>query len=128
MAIDCIAEIPGAAELSNWFGGFPSFHDAKAEFQINSDGTGWLKAHGFRMTDKVDAQGFYVSDKHFVVTVFFGSLCSVSLSDFLPGQFILGALDFKKCDEGIRVDFLDTSYGVSGYVISRNLDLKFEVN
>jgi len=123
-----MAEIPGAAELSNWFGGFPSFHDAKAEFQINSDGTGWLKVCGFRMTDKVDAHGYYVLDKHFTATVSFRNLSSVSLSDFLPGQFIIGRLDFMKCDEGIKVDFGDTSYGVSGYVISRDLDLDFEAS
>jgi len=126
MAIDCIAEIPGAAELSDWFGGFPSFHDAKAEFQICSDGTGWFKASGFRMSDKVDAEGFRVLEKRFVAIFHFSEMMSVSITDFMPGQIILGELDIKKVDGNIRVDFIDTAYGASGCMEARYVRMEFQ--
>jgi hypothetical protein len=126
MAIDCIAEIPGAVELSNWFGGFPSFHDAKMQLQINSDGTGWLKAYGMRMTREVDAAGFFVSDRHFVATFQFGSIESVSITDFLPGLAILGELHIRKMGPAFEVDFGDTAYGLSGSLICKEIGLTFE--
>src|SRR5690242_1608664 len=126
MAIDCIAEIPGAAELSDWFGGFPSFHDAKAEFQINSDGTGWLRTSGFRMGDQVDAEGFYVLEKRFVALFYFNEITSVSITDFMPGQVILDELDIKKTDGAIQVNFIDTAWGASGYVEAKSVRVEFE--
>ena len=126
MAIDCIAKIPGAVELSNWFGGFPSFHDAQMALQINGDGTGWLKAYGFRMTNEVDEKGFFVCDKHFAAIFHFGSMQSVSINDFLPGLAILGALHIKKVGDVFEVDFSDTSYGLSGSLICKDIRLTFE--
>jgi hypothetical protein len=125
MAIDCIAEIPGAVELSNWFGGFPSFHDANADLQINCAGTGWLKAFGFRVTDKVDEKGFFVLEKHFAATFFLDEIQSVSLTDFLPGLSILYGLDIKKSDEDFVMTF-DSSYGMAGSIVSRRIRLEFE--
>jgi hypothetical protein len=126
MAIDCIAEIPGAAELSNWFGGFPSFHDAYFGFQINSDGSGWLRAYGARMTDRVDAQGYFISEKHFAATLQLEEIQSVQMSDFLPGLAILGRLEIRKAGADFEVDFGDTSYGVSGVIRAKRVSLKFE--
>ena len=125
MAIDCIEEVPGAVELSNWFGGFPSFHDANADLQVSGGGTGWLKVFGFRMTDKVDAKGFFVSEKHFAATFFFDEIRSISLADFLPGLSILYGLDIKKAGEDFVMTF-DSSYGMAGTIVSRKLRLEFE--
>ena len=126
MAIDCIAEIPGAVELSKWFGGFPSFHDANAELQINGDGTGWLKAYGFGMTDKVDQNGYYVLEKHFVATFLFEKLRSVALTEFQPGRSILYDLDIKKSGDSFEISF-GSSYGVAGSIIAERLSITFEI-
>jgi hypothetical protein len=84
MTIDCIDQISGAAELRDWFGGFPSFHDADMEFVVKSDGTGWLRAFGARMTSKIDENGYFISEKHFAATFYFEEVLSASLTDFLP--------------------------------------------
>ena len=126
MAIDCIKEVPGAVELSNWFGGFPSFHDAQMALQINHDGTGWLRVYRGCMTREVDAAGHFVSDKHFAATFELGSIESVSITDFLPGLAILGQLHIRKIDAAFEVDFSDTSYGLSGTLICKNIRLTFE--
>lgn len=126
MAIDCIAEIPGAVELSNWFGGFPSFHDAKMAMQINHDGTGWLKAWAFRMPGGVRDDGYLVTDKYFASTFVFEGITTVSITDFMPGLAILGQRDVKKVDAGFEVDFSDTAYGLSGSLVCKTIRLAFE--
>ena len=126
MAIDCIDEIPGAAELRDWFGGFPSFHDAHMEFEIRSDGTGQLRAYGWRMTGKIDEKGYFILDKHFAATFHFEELLSASMTDFLPGMAILGELVISKEGDAFKVDFGDTAYGVSGFIVGRKLRLVYE--
>ncbi len=112
--------------MHDWFGGFPSFHDAYMEFVIRSDGTGQLKAFGWRMTDKIDENGYFVLDKHFAATLYFEELLCVSLTDFLPGMAILGELAISKEGDAFKADFEDTAYGVSGFVIAKRLRLEFE--
>jgi hypothetical protein len=126
MAIDCIEEVLGAVELSNWFGGFPSFHDAYMALQIDSDGTGWLKAYAWRMTSEVDENGFFVCEKHFACTFRFAGIKSFSAIDFLPGLVILGQLDINKKEHGFEVDFRDTAYGLSGSLTCDDIRLTFE--
>jgi hypothetical protein len=94
--------------------------------QLNHDGTGWLRAYGARMTKGVDAAGYFVSDKHFVATFEFGSIESVSITDFLPGLAILGQLHIRKDGAAFEVDFSDTSYGLSGSLTCKNIRLTFE--
>ncbi len=91
-------EIPGAAELSDWFGGLPGFHDGYATLQVSEDCTAFLKVHGFKMTDRVDEKGYYILEKHFVATFFFEELVSISIADFQPGAAILSSLDIAKSD------------------------------
>ena len=124
MAIDCIVEIPGAVELSNWFGGFPSFHDAFMALQINHDGTGWLQAYGWRL--KKDVDGFLTSEKYFGCKFQFVDIKRVAIAEFMPGLAILGQLDVNKTDEGFEVDFTDTAYGLSGSLVCKALTLTFE--
>jgi hypothetical protein len=124
MAIDCIDDIPGAAELSNWFGGFPSFHDAKMDLQINVDGTGWLKAYGFRLTR--DEAGFPSIDGYFLANFHFAGLKAVSITDFMPGLAILGQLNIVKSEGVFELDFTDTVWGLSGTLSCKQLSLTFE--
>jgi hypothetical protein len=125
VTIDCADEIPGAAELSDWFGGFPSFHDANAQLQLTGEGTGWLKVSGARMTNRVDENGYFILEKHFVATLFFEEIKSISLSDFMPGQMIIGQLDFKKIDDAIEIGF-DTAYGLAGTISAGRIRIVFE--
>jgi len=126
MAIDCIDEIPGAAELRDWYGSFPSFHDAYMDFVVKSDGTGWLRTFGARMTRDLDENGYFVLDKYFAATFHFEEMLSVSLEEFLPGLVILGELIISKEGAAFKVDFEDTAYGVSGFVVAKKLRLEFE--
>ena len=125
MTMDIVGEIPGAAALRDWFGRFPRFHDAQAELQINGNGTGWLKAYGFHMTDKVNDRGYYVHEKHFVATFFFDEMTKVALSDFLPGRAILASVEIRKAGTEFEIA-IDTSYGLAGSIFARRIRLEFE--
>jgi hypothetical protein len=66
-----LASIEGAGDLIDWFGYLPSFHDctiSKLEFQ---SGNGVLELACFRMTDKVDDRGYFVLDRHALVSFHF---------------------------------------------------------
>jgi hypothetical protein len=125
VSIDCIDEIPGAAELSDWFGGFPSFHDGYAQLQLCGEGTGWLKVRAARMTERLDENGRFVLEKRFTATLFFEEIKSVTLTDFMPGEIIIGQLDFRKMDGALEVDF-DTAYGLAGTISARHIRIEFE--
>lgn len=125
MTIDCVDEIPGAAELSEWFGGFPSFHDAYAQLQLTGEGIGWLKVRCARMTDHVDENFHIALEKQFIATLFFEQIKSVSLSNFMPGEIIIGQLDFEKVDGAIEADF-DTAYGLAGTISAGRIRIEFE--
>ena len=120
MAIDCIAEISGAVELSNWFGGFPSFHDAPARLQIAGDGSGWLEARSYQ----IGADGNFEYSSPFVAKFAFEGLVSVSLADFAD-QIILNGMEIRK-SEGAFELIWEAAYGAFGSIVSRRPRAEFE--
>jgi len=62
-------DIPGAADLAAFFGYWPTFHDAEV-LTIALDRYSGCRVviHAFRMTSGVDSAGYYVLDKHAIVT------------------------------------------------------------
>lgn len=60
---------PGVAELVEWFGSWPSFHDAEVtRIHLNRFGPSYVDVHVFRMTTDLTATGHYRCDMHAVVT------------------------------------------------------------
>ncbi len=64
-----VASLPGARVLIDWFGFCPHFHDATLERFELSDGNATLSIRTFRMTSATDKEGFYVLDRHALVTL-----------------------------------------------------------
>ncbi|MDR7220574.1 hypothetical protein [Aminobacter aminovorans] len=102
---EAFAEIPGARELIAWFGFVPHFHDAELfDIELSSRRSGYLKIRAFRMTDKVDDKGYFILDRHVLVTLTLESIGEISLSDFqLPG--IIGDLVVMRSGNGFRVEW-----------------------
>jgi hypothetical protein len=128
MTTDNIDQIPGAAELSAWFGGFPSFHDANvAELEIRADrkgATGHLKINAFRMTDRVDSKGYFILEKHCLITLNLTDILAVNLSDFMQGA-IISSLDINRSDDAFQIA-IESSYGFFGSVRVRQVSIQFE--
>jgi len=110
-----LSDIPGGRELIDWFGYVPRFHDANLlGINLVSDGPSSLRIHAFRMTKEVDDRGYYVLDKHVVVTVTLEAVIQVGLSDFnLPG--IIFELSFSTVEDDIQLAWTG-SYGVEGTI------------
>src|SRR3974390_2937307 len=79
--------IAGGRELIDWFGYVPRFHDAELlEIMLASKGPSTLRIHTWRSTDKVADRGYYICDKHIVVTMGLEAVSYIALRDFnLPG-------------------------------------------
>jgi len=121
-----VEQIEGASELAAWFGSFPRLHDANVvEFELSGEGNGHLTAKAFRMTDKIDDKGFFVLEKHCLVTLHFNEITTVELQDFQPGQAILSDVDITKATSAFRIE-IGSSYGFSGTIVARKLSVSFE--
>jgi Immunity protein 50 len=120
-----LLEIPGGKALFDWFGHMPSFHDAELlEIDLVSKGPSTLRIHTWEMTDKVDARGYFVLDKHVVVTITLEEITRIDLVDFnLPG--IILDLEIERVDEGIEFAW-GGSYGCDGTLRAKKayFDLK----
>ncbi|MGA7078399.1 MAG: Imm50 family immunity protein [Terriglobales bacterium] len=113
MAPNEIKEIPGAAELHDWFGYWPSFHDAEIiSLHLNRKGTSSLRVHTWETTKEVDAKGYYVMAKHLVVEFILETVFELSLNGF-SGQNVISGLGIEKIDSGFRLT-LGACYGLAG--------------
>ena len=114
-------DIPGGKPLVEWFGRIPRFHDAKLlGITFSSNGAGLLRMHAWNMTDEVDAKGYFVLDKHAIVTLICEGVSAINCTDFdmVPG--IIFDLEITKVDEHFRVEW-SASYGVTGFVTARHV-------
>jgi Immunity protein 50 len=118
-----ISEIPGAAELQEWFGYWPSFHDAEiVGLHLNRQGVSSLRVHTWEMTKEIDEKGYYVLAKHIVVEFIFEAVSGLSLEGFNE-QNVLFGLAIEKTDWGFRVT-LDNCYGLTGSIEAEKMSLR----
>jgi hypothetical protein len=118
-----ISNIQGAAELEEWFGSWPSFHDAEIlALHLNRKESSSLRLHTWEMTKEIDDKGYYVRAKHLLVEFIFESVSGLSLNGFNHQNVIFG-LAIEKTDSGFRVT-LDDCYGLAGSIESEKLSLR----
>lgn len=73
------AYLPGGQAVIDWFGFCPVFHDGTSERLELSGGNAVLSVRAHRMTTKIDANGFYILDRHVSVTLSIRNLMGVML-------------------------------------------------
>ena len=118
-----ISEISGTAELENWFGYWPSFHDAEIiALHLNRKGSSSLRVHTWEMTKEIDENGYYVLAKHIVVEFIFEAVHGLSLNGFNHQNVIFG-LAIEKADSGFRLT-LDDCYGLAGSIEAEKMSLR----
>jgi len=107
--------IPGAEALIEWFGVWPSFHDAEVlEINLKRSGQSSFRVHTWRMTKEVDATGHYITDHHVVVTFWLDDVSDLELADF-SHQNVIFSLACEPAPCGFRFTF-SPCYGVAGYI------------
>lgn len=133
------AGILGGPELLAWFGRVPSFHDAEVvRVVLNRRAPSTLSVHTWRLTNQVDAQSYFILDRHAVVTFELEDVLDVQLEHFSPQNVIFGLQLRRATTRPDRMphyfgdaspdDFeieLDPCYGLSGYVRCRRISISF---
>jgi hypothetical protein len=66
---ELIASLPGGQQVIDWFGFCPNFHDSVLERLEIASGDAVLALRAVRMTDRIDATGHFILDRHAVVTL-----------------------------------------------------------
>lgn len=118
-----VEQIQGAADLHEWFGYWPSFHDAEIiGLHLNREGSSSLRVHTWEMTKELDAKGYYVLAKHVVVEFILEMVTDLSLNGFGHQNVIFG-LGVQKTGSGFRL-ILDECYGLSGTIEAEKVSLR----
>ncbi len=119
-----IDNIPGAKAFIDWFGSWPSFHDAEViELHLSRSESSWIKIHTWKRTEKVDAEGFFVSDKNAIVTFEMSDVEDLELNGF-SGQNVISKLEILPIEESFELE-LSHCYGVSGRIKAANISIEF---
>ncbi len=121
---EAFQDIGGANALIEWFGYWPSFHDAEVlSIELNRSGASRMRIHTWEMTREVDTKGFYVLQKHVVVSFLMDDLDQVRLEGF-NHQNTLMELEVTRTDRGLRLT-LDDVYGVTGTITAGAIKIEF---
>jgi hypothetical protein len=117
-----VPRIPGYDEVVEWFGRWPSFHDAEVlELHLDRSGPSWVKLHVWLMTNKINVQGQYVQEKHATVTFKFENVTNLNLADFSSQNVIFG-LNLERRETGYRLE-LSPCYGLAGYLEAERISV-----
>lgn len=76
---DLFLALDGGKKVADWFGFVPSFHDATLDKLTLSGGSGTISLRAFRTTSEVDADGYFVLDKHALVDIFLDDITGIIL-------------------------------------------------
>jgi len=104
MPQDTPTHIQNHHALTEWFGYWPSFHDAYVRgYQppTGNDPTRQVTLHTWEMTSALDTKGYFILRKHVLVTLRFTGIHAASLDAFSedPTNNILAAVEFSPPDE-----------------------------
>ena len=116
-----VPEIDGANAVVAWFGAWPRFHDHYLLCAPESGcTTGELRIHGWVTNwNAVDAGGYFLHDRHCVVTLELARIESVELTErTFPA--IIGDLTFEREGSGWTISW-DSSYGAAGAVRAQHV-------
>lgn len=112
--------IPGAKELFEWFGYWPSFHDAEViEIYLHRKQESWLSIHTCRANLRAD---HYEFDKHVVVTFKFHDIQALELEGF-NNQNAMSSVDLKKIDDCMELELFGL-HGLSGLIRAKNVSIE----
>lgn len=132
--------VSGGADLVRWFGQVPSFHDAEIlSLHLRRTGQSVLRLHGWINTGEVEQDGYFVLDRHAIVTFTLSGVMDLQLDGFsvqnVIGGLVLrrapdrlerrGYLSLDPLPQDIEIE-LEPCCGLSGLIRSRAVSITFE--
>ena len=122
---EAVPAVPGADHLVQWFGEWPSFHDAEVvEISLRREGVSHVRIRTWRVTSELDAGGYFILDRHAIVTISLEEITGLELADFSV-QNIVGNVTIEPTQVGHRVN-LNSCFGVGGYIEAASVVLSLE--
>ncbi len=118
-----ISTIPGAKELKEWFGYWPSFHDAEiVSLSVHRSEQSVLSIY-FWNTDweQVLPDRHFFHDKHVVVHFNMKGVFDLDLNEF-NHQNVIDGLIFEKIEGGIEI-LLSGCYGLCGSISCESVEI-----
>ncbi len=118
--------VEGFQALADWYGGTPGFHDGEMlSLTIDFPGEAVFQVSGWRTTNRVDEQGYFEHEKHFVAVFRLEGLSLIDLeSDYEGGTGIIGSLGVIEAGEGIELQIFSV-LGVGGRIRARGASITF---
>lgn len=118
-----LGAVEGAKDLHDWFGYWPSFHDAELiRLDLNRNDTSTMVLHTWEMTKEIDAEGLYVLSKHVVVEFVLNGIVGVNLDGF-DHENVLFGLVIEKVDHGYPLT-LDDCNGMTGTIEATSISIR----
>lgn len=133
---DFMASLPGAQKLQDWFGFATNFHDDEVVSCVLGVKDAELKIISSRMTDKTDAKGFFIADRHAMITIHLIGLTGMKIEASFPTQML--ELAFRRVCEDAKLPCntlvetgqvelaFDDIYGGRGSFFAKSVELEFE--
>jgi hypothetical protein len=117
--------VAGSEALLQWFGEWPSFHDAEVlSITLNRIGTSCVRIHTWETTAEIGSNGCCVLRKHVIVSFFLNGLKDIELAGFSSQNVIFG-LSVKRSEEGLHL-ILGPCYGVAGSLTAEAIRVEIE--
>jgi Immunity protein 50 len=122
---EIIDQVPGAQGLVDLYTCWPSFHDAEVvSLELNRQGRSRIKVHTFATMKEIDSRGYYVTDKHTLVSFLLEGVSSLQLNGFNHQNVIFG-IDLKRTLAGYEL-LLEGCYGIEGRIECAQLFIEIE--
>jgi hypothetical protein len=133
------ADIPGGLDLVAWFGRVPSFHDAEiVSLNLHRRAASTLSLHAWNTTRDVDDRGYFILDRHAVVTFFLEEILDLQLDGFSHQNVIFGLCLRRALERPDRRPFywldpspndyeieLEPCFGLDGKIRCRKVSVAF---
>jgi Immunity protein 50 len=125
MTGNAIPQIDGAQEVSAFFAGWPSFHDAEVlQLALVRDGISKLVVDVATYSNETDEKGQYRRARHALVTFDLERIVDLQLEDFSM-QNVLSSLSIEGTAKDVAVT-LHPSYGIGGKIVCERVRVSLE--
>jgi hypothetical protein len=111
------------AAVEAWFGRIPSFHDCEVvSIDLHrAPEPSIVCVHAFLMTPELDDQGYYVLDKHALVSFRLFEVREVNIMDW-NHQNVLDSIAIEDVENGFRL-MLEGTYGADGHITAAAVEI-----
>jgi hypothetical protein len=125
MTDDLTSTIPGADEVSRWFGNWPVFHDAEiSKLELHSDSVITFNLYAWNMTKDLDEKGYYINEKYADVSFRLEEVSAINITDLTEVGILFG-LDIEKQND-LFTFVINASYGINGTITCKRCSVKLD--